>query len=391
MTQVQEAVTVADAAAEWTTSTRPSFGDRVLAEQIAEFDAEATPHLADLPAVLVLAVSAHSTAIETGAPPARELARLREFGARWATARGPLDPLLTALRKVTESVVRAAVAEQHHFGDPTALVGRIRATGASFVRELLTGFQQAYEPDSDPSLDNPTPLDRQLLASSLLWSVEIPDSLRAKAAHSYAVIAVHRHGPAGDDLATALDEAFAECGVRDTLFMITENDGYVLVPAHDEHHAINLCNRAHRRLGGRTWFAVSWRSRQEVGAGRQEAHAVLALVRGDREPGVYQLLDVLVEYAVMQDPLAMGHLISVITPVLRQEVLRTTLEAFIAANGNRSKAAGALKIHRSTLDYRLSRIEQLTGHQPTSSRGVQILATALATYEMLQGETEPAC
>ena len=386
MARVREAV--ANGGTESTTSVEPSFRDRVLAEQITEVDVAATPHLADLRAVLVLAVSAHTAAIETGAPPERDLARLCELGARWARARGPLDPLLTALRKVTESVERTAVAELRELGDTVELVGRIRATGASFVRELLTGFQQAY----DPGLGDPAPLDRQLLASSLLWSVEIPESLRAKAAPAYAIVAVRRHGPAADDLVTSLDRAFTHCGARDPLFMITGNEGYALVPAHDEHHALHLCARAHRRLGGQTWFAVSWRPRHDVGAGRQEAHAVLALVRGGgEEPGVHQLLDVLVEYAVMQDPLAMGHLITVITPILRQEVLRTTLEAFIAANGNRSRAAAALRIHRSTLDYRLSRVEQLTGYQPTSARGLQLLATALATYETFHRDAEQAC
>ena len=115
---------------------------------------------------------------------------------------------------------------------------------------------------------------------------------------------------------------------------------------------------------------------------------MLALARGGgRAPGTYQVDDVLVEYAVMQDSSVMANLVSLITPILRQEALRTTLEVFIDANGNRSKAAGVLNIHRSTLDYRLGRIEQLTGCQPTSARGVQMLATALATYNALHSET----
>ena len=83
--------------------------------------------------------------------------------------------------------------------------------------------------------------------------------------------------------------------------------------------------------------------------GREEVRAVLTLVRdGAREPGVYQFDDVLVEYAVLQAPSTVDQRTALITPVLRQGVLYATLKAFVAANGNRDKAADALKIHRST-------------------------------------------
>jgi DNA-binding protein Fis len=347
----------------------------IVTQHLAALDLDDAGHPADVRSVLALALTAHSEAIATGAPPEQGLARLRELGARRAAARGPLDPLLDALHTTTDNVVEALVSAQQVVGDTAELAARVRATGSAFVRALLTGFQEAY-----PSAPGPMSSDRQLLASGLLWHNDIPRRLRGRVAKSYAVVAVHRENTAPGDLTALLDNAFAACGVTEVLPFVSEDDSYVLAPARDERQAEDLCRRVHEALGGETWLAVSWCPSYEVSTAREEVQAVLTLVRdGQREPGVYQLGDVLVEYAVLQDPSAVNHLASLIAPVLRQETLHTTLKAFIAANGNRSKAADALKIHRSTLDYRLSRIEQLTGCQPTNDRGVQLLATAMAT------------
>jgi DNA-binding PucR family transcriptional regulator len=63
--------------------------------------------------------------------------------------------------------------------------------------------------------------------------------------------------------------------------------------------------------------------------------------------------------------------------VLGNDVLRETLVAFLEADGNRSRTAQSLIVHRSTLDYRLGRIAAVTGHSPTTPRGLQVLGTAL--------------
>lgn len=363
----------------------PVIGDHVLAAQLPEFDTTSDGHGTELRALLELALSVHEKVIRTGALPEQDLATLREAGADWAVARRPLDPLLHMLRGLSENVSQAVFSGQDHLAAGVGLTTRINATGAAVVRELLTGFQRSYESETDSS----APQDRRLLASSLLWSEEVPAELRARTADAYAVVAVHRSA-GDDDLASALDHAFRSCGGHDVLSSVTGEDGFVLVPTGDEASAVELCREVRRRLGGELWLGVSWRDSREICAARREAGSVLALARGGRRPpGVYQVADVFVEYAVLQDSTVLASFFALITPVLRQDLLRTTLEAFIDANGNRSRTASELNIHRSTLDHRLSRIEQLTGCQPTGARGVQMLATALATYNALHGGVAP--
>ena len=225
--------------------------------------------------------------------------------------------------------------------------------------------------------------------AGLLWGDGSPTEPRTRAAGAHAVVAVHRNA-GEDDLKTALDDAFRSCGGHGALSSVTGEDGFVLVPTSDGASAADLCHEVHRRLGGALWLGVSWCGGQEIDAARQEAGSVLALARGGRRPpGVYRVEDVFVEYAVMQDPAVRASFFTLIAPVLRQDLLRTTLEVFIDANGNRSKASSVLNIHRSTLDHRLSRVEQLTGCPPTGARGLQTLATALTTCSALHSGVPP--
>lgn len=113
-------------------------------------------------------------------------------------------------------------------------------------------------------------------------------------------------------------------------------------------------------------------------------------MRAEAPARVYQLGDVAVKCAVASSPAVSRCLAALIEPVVTRPELLETLKALIAADGNRARAASELIIHRSTIDYRLQRIEQLTGHSPTSVSGMRTLCTALAARALLRlQETSP--
>ncbi|MDP9795566.1 hypothetical protein J2S43_004078 [Catenuloplanes nepalensis] len=58
--------------------------------------------------------------------------------------------------------------------------------------------------------------------------------------------------------------------------------------------------------------------------------------------------------------------------------LVATLDAYYQHDMNRLDTAAALCIHPRTLDYRLTRVRELTGLEPGSTRGVRVLSTAVA-------------
>jgi hypothetical protein len=168
-----------------------------------------------------------------------------------------------------------------------------------------------------------------------------------------------------------------------TLFTPNATGADVLVPDVDDSCTRWLVDELRECLDGRAWCAMSSRARPEIPAGHQEASDVLALVLAARRPpGVYDLGDFLVEYAVAQHDAVSSSLVAIVESLIASSVGYETLDALIRADYNRTRAAGELFIHRSTLDYRLRRIEEITGYDPMSGRGVRVLGAAMTAYAL---------
>lgn len=336
-----------------------------------------SPWLDELRAVLAAAGERYRT---TGAVSAPDVAGPRELGRDWARAHRPLAPLLLAVEDLTEEAVTAVITGAGGDAGVPRLAENLRGAGAAVVRELLTGIRHSRSPVV------PHPEDRQLTAANLLWGADMPPE------RGYAVIAVRSRQPDINDLGRCVDDALEAFDRPDVVHLLRDDGGYLLGPAYDEQDAADLALRLREYLSGAVWLAVAWRANTGIEEGRLEASVVLGLVTSlAQPPGVYGVEDVVVEYALVQDTSALVALLSLIAPVVRQQSLRTTLEALVATGGNRSKAANALDIHRSTLNYRLGRIEQLTGQTPLTARGLQTLAAALTLHEIMHARGAAGC
>jgi DNA-binding PucR family transcriptional regulator len=110
-----------------------------------------------------------------------------------------------------------------------------------------------------------------------------------------------------------------------------------------------------------------------------DAVQVLRLVTGlGRPPGLYRLDDVLLEAALSGTAAGpAARLASILAPLEGTGDLLGTLDAYLAADADRRRAAAALNVHPNTLDYRLRRIGELTGRSPLTARGLQVLGAAL--------------
>jgi hypothetical protein len=118
-------------------------------------------------------------------------------------------------------------------------------------------------------------------------------------------------------------------------------------------------------------------------AGYQEAAKVLDLaLAAERDPGLYHLDDFLIEYAAMCDPAVSARLMNIVRPLLSCDRLYETLKAFVRCGHNRARTARELFIHRTTMDYRIRRIEEITGYDPAGSRGSQVLAAAVTLFSL---------
>ncbi|MPY59545.1 PucR family transcriptional regulator [Streptomyces spongiae] len=196
---------------------------------------------------------------------------------------------------------------------------------------------------------------------------------------SWAVLGVQAMGYTDHALTRVIGRF---CG-RGTMVRLNGGRGHVLAPAGDRQQALRLAHRMRTEFGDAVWISVTWRPYAELAGGVREAEDVLRVVCAlGRQPGVHQLDDVAVELAVASNLEVSRRLAALIEPVVKRPELLRTLEALIAADGNRARAAADLIIHRSTIDYRLGRIEALTGHSPVRVRGLQTLCTALAAHAL---------
>lgn len=204
-----------------------------------------------------------------------------------------------------------------------------------------------------------------------------------------AVMSIRTTQPASVLRAAVLQHAGGAARVR-----LREAGAQAATPAADEAQAVQLAQDVHRELSGfgaRTWIAVSWCPAPEVRHALATADEIADLALALRlVPGTYQLDDLAMEYAASRTPAVASRLVALIQPVVARPRLQETLEALIAADGNRARAAERLFIHRSTIDYRLRSIEELTGLAPYGLRGLQTLSTALALHALSSRCGRPA-
>lgn len=301
----------------------------------------------------------------------RHRTTVRMLGHEWAARRWPLDPLFTLLGKVAEET--AEVLLRRGSGNAMAeALATVADVGHQCFTELSNGFQEIHKPRGSQA-------DPQRMTLALLRGREIPATgQRLAPAYGVVVFRLAEGNPAGTAQATEWLDGQVENGFYS---LVCDQGGYVLVPADDIAVAEEFARKLYALLPEESWTGVAWRLTAEIPAARAEAaEVVTAALASGRPPGCYELGDVLVEYAVLRQPTVRELLVKLIEPVVEAAPLLETLSALLATNGNRTRAAAALNIHRSTLDYRLGQIERLTGHTPTSSRELQVLSAALTVH-----------
>ncbi|MBD2900660.1 hypothetical protein amrb99_96690 [Actinomadura sp. RB99] len=116
----------------------------------------------------------------------------------------------------------------------------------------------------------------------------------------------------------------------------------------------------------------------------EEASRVLTVVKAipDAEDRPYRADELLVELAILGQPGIRERLAAVLSPLDAGTDLRRTLEVLLACNLDRERAARELWIHRRTLHYRLDRIRDLSGIDPSSARGIQLFRAALTSARL---------
>ena len=319
---------------------------------------------------------------------ADDLRSYRDLGMLFARPEAPLSLLIASFDIGTSVLTREswAIAPPEHFAEMAQFTersarildqGRQAAIGGYL--ELLAGNDSrparrvmAEVLISGQSAPAPTQaIGERLAPSYLVLACAVPDPVQVGAGQ---IAAIHRDI---DSIPGAL-----HCGDLSALI--------VLLPAEDaqpppDATATELASRL-RSLAGQPVYAAQARRPGLAGipAAAEEARHVLSLVKAipDADCHPYPLDTLLVELAIARQPDIRQRLAALLAPLDAGADLPRTLEVLFACNLDRERTAKKLCIHRRTLRYRLDRIRNLSGIDPDSAHGIQLLRAALTATRL---------
>ncbi|MFC0436402.1 CdaR family transcriptional regulator [Kutzneria buriramensis] len=299
----------------------------------------------------------------TAVTAADQRGRLRAAGHALAAAGGSPDMAADHIGHLTSYLVDHVAATR-----PQVLPAVVSA-GNLMLRDLFAGAgEQVGQTGASAT---------QELVPRLVAGDEIPPDVERDLADGYDIFVVR---PAEVLAHHRLLELFDEVEQLRMLGAIVDGDGILLVPSSRGYPPERVFAVIAGKLGSEPWCAMAHRTRDLIASGYDEAADILTLaLSSGRRPGLFGLRDFLIEYAVLRQSSVTDSLVAIIKPLLANEILRETLLALIEFDFNRNMAAQALFIHRSTLDYRVRRIEEVTGYNPTSGRGAQVLSAAMTS------------
>ena len=336
-----------------------------------------------------------------------ELGDVRTSAARRAEERVPLDAVLTAYH-VGGRIGWQALVDNAKPEENDALI----AAGARvllYVQQVTAAVAAAYLEEQQTIYGEERDA-RRALASALL-SGDAADALAVRLgvriAPAYLVVALlldehpdeAERGVGGAIAArrkvrrvqSTLDEWAAE----PVLSLLEAGGGSALLPVPSDNTAavdavlsdvvarLTVASGSDVLAGGAVAVGVG----DIVRAGRQ-ANDIVRLARQlGRPPGGYLLQDVLLEYQLTRPSDAHEALSGLLDPLDRNPDLPHTLEVYLEHDLDRRRTAAALHVHPNTLDYRLRRIVELTGLDPSTSRGLQLLGAALAARRLADPDT----
>jgi hypothetical protein len=232
--------------------------------------------------------------------------------------------------------------------------------------------------------------DQHVAVRELTWALlrgERPDDVAARYGlpleEGYLVLRVRAPGGGNPPAArTALRWVLAQAATRaDSRALSLRDDlgGYVLLPA--DVPVEDLVRRAASSAEAPVVGAVPAASPADVPAAAARADRIAAVAG---RPGVHLLSDVLLEYHLTSPVDSATELAGVLAPLGGHPDLLPTLTAFLDADLNRRVTAQALGVHANTVDNRLERVAELTGVDPRSARGIQLLGAAIVVRRTLR-------
>lgn len=323
-----------------------------------------------------------------------DLQRGRARGALFADHQIPLSVMLASFDVGIAALTRQLwlIAPPEYFAEMTLLTGRISQMIEQGYQAAVSGYLEARAGAGGRAA-------RRALAEALIRG-EAAAATQASGeplAASYVVTACTVTDPATVS-AEQVDqvEQYLEA-IPGALYDGDLSALVILLPAGDSQPLPEVTAASlHGQLGsvsGQLAYAVQARGSGLAGipAAAEETRRALPLVKAIPDGGSrpYWTDMLLVEMAVSRQPDIRERLVTLLGPLGDGPDLYRTLDVLFACDLDRDRTAGELGIHRRTLHYRLDRIRQLSGIDPGSTLGIQLLRAALTASRLPPAE-QPA-
>lgn len=320
---------------------------------------------------------------------------------RHAEDRLPLGLLMHAVHGSAQQILQeaAALADPEDMADLVAFGSLL----LDLLRDINIAVVQAYT-DVEQSIYNVEREARRALCSALVRG-QPAEELAARAdvtlEDRYTVLAVHirpdERPTAAADLLTRrrirlLQRALDDMVGTAALSTFDGATGIALLPSGFELDA-NLAGDLAEQFGLAVFLAECRAvARERLPDAVEEAIDLAELARLlGRPTGLYRLDDLLLEYQLTRPGAARDRLAERIAPLLRRPHLFEALEAHLRHGSERKAASAELHVHPNTFTYRLRRIAELTGIDPSEPTGSRLLAAALVVHRFYPatGPAEP--
>ncbi|MGW2476814.1 PucR family transcriptional regulator [Streptomyces sp. NPDC001665] len=339
-----------------------------------------------------------------------ELAQQRDSAAQRAEEGVPLDAILTAYQ-VGVAMCWEETAQDAGPGDLPAVL-EIMDRILVLQQQLTSAVSGAYL-EARQILDSQEHGGRHALMAALLTGEDLDGftrrtGLRPAARYLTMALALAPHpdetgaGPAQGPGAASVPGSGAGAGVAarrkirrirtaldrfagtPALTALDASGGTVLLPVAEPPPwdgpggLRDLIAEATRAAGVPVTAAAETASPDGVPAAvARNAEIVDLVARTGRAPGLYRLSDVLLEYQLSRPSEALRGLAGLLSPLDAKPELLHTLETYLGHGLDRRAAAAALHVHPNTVDYRIRRIDRLTGLSPARPADLQHLSAAL--------------
>ncbi|NLG54837.1 MAG: PucR family transcriptional regulator [Rhodococcus sp.] len=324
-------------------------------------------------------------------PTEEDLVGFRDASAQWAREGIPLQTVLEVLHEGFRLGWRQVVSGAQEY-DMAHL-----ADGAELLISMLDKITQAATSAYIAEL-KVVASEHHTAAHTLVTALLSGQSTSAMARHcgievasSYVVLALHLDQHT-DELHPGVQPAvaarrklrrvqaeLAKAYGRSALSLLSPEGGTVLIPDANEDCNVDSVIEKLTASAEVTVTASAVRAdTEDVPQASEQAHELLDLARQlHRAPGVYRMSDLVYEYQMMRPGVGRSHLVHLLQPLEKYPDLVKTLDVHVHNDLNRQRTARQLHVHTNTVDYRLKRIAELTGLDPTRASGLRPLQAAL--------------